>query len=422
MIIFKNVRIFDGTGSPPFAGEVSVKENRIVSVTPGGSMNGAGNQADAHVIDGEGATLMPGMVEAHAHLTWPSSVERPVREMAMPPEALALTAARNARILLDHGITSAYSAGAMSQRLEIYLADQIESGGLPGPRFIPSSIEKEPPAGEDNTFNPGKSEHQLGGPEEVRAFIKECAEFGAKSVKFLLSGESQLRPGASFELQYRDEELQAAHEQAVESGIWLNGHAHAAEAVKLGARHGFRVLYHCTHADEEALDLLEERKDDIFVAPAIGVLQALLDFTPPPGMDLTEQKADARNVIERHRQLIPEMRRRGIRVLPFGDYGFPFNPHGWNARDLDIFVKQMGFTPIEALVAATKLGGQLMDMGDELGMIKPGYLADIVLVKGDVTQDVTLLQDKSNILAVMKDGKFHKEFQAQHSSADSTAR
>jgi imidazolonepropionase-like amidohydrolase len=414
VIIFKNVRIFDGTGSPLFAGDVSVKENRITSVTPAGAAEGTDYPPDAQVIDGEGAVLMPGMVEAHAHLTWPSSVERPVSEMFMPPEQLALTAARNARILLDYGITSAYSAGALSKRLEMYLADQIESGGLPGPRFIPSSIEKAPPEEDDIPFGSGKSENELDGPEGIRAFIKECADFGAKSVKFLISGESQLRPGASFELQYNNEELQAAHEQAVESGIWLNGHAHAAEAVKLGARNGFRALYHCTYADEEALDLLEERKDDIFVAPALAAFRGMLDFAPPPGMDLTKQKADARNMVERQQELIPELRRRGIRVLPFGDYGFPFNPHGWNARDLETFVKQMGFTPIDALVAATKLGGQLMDMSDELGMIKPGYLADIVLVKGDVTQDVTLLQDKGNILAVMKDGKFHKEFQAQH--------
>ncbi len=416
MIIFKNVRIFDGTGAPPFSGVVAVKENRIVAVSPDGAAIAADFAVDAHVIDGEGATLMPGMVDAHAHLTWPSSIERPVREMMMPPEELALTAARNARILLDHGITSAYSAGALSKRLEIYLAQQFQSGGLPGPRFIPSTIEKEPPAGDDNTFNPGQSEHehQLSGPDEIRAFIKESAEFGAKSVKLLISGESQLRPGTSFELQYTEEELRVAHEQASESGIWLNGHAHAAEAVKLGVRNGFRVLYHCTHADEEALDMLEARKDEIFVAPAIGVIQAMLDFTPPPGMDLSEQKADGQMVLERHRELIPELRRRGVRVLPFGDYGFPFNPHGWQARDLDIFVKQLGFTPTDALVAATKLGGELMDMGDELGMIKPGYLADIVLVKGDVTQDVTLLQDKSNILAVMQDGKFHKEPRTQH--------
>nr|WP_063826006.1 amidohydrolase family protein [Streptomyces antibioticus] len=414
MIIFKNVRIFDGTGAPAFAGDVSVKENRIASVTPADATEGARYPADAEVIDGEGAFLMPGLVEAHAHVTWPSSVERPVSEMHMPPEQLALTAARNARIMLDHGITSAYSAGALSKRLEIYLAEQLESGGLVGPRFIPSSIEKEPPEGDGIPFTSGLSENQAEGPEEIRAFVKECAEFGAKSVKFMLSGESQLKPGASFELLYGDAELKAAHEQAVESGIWLNGHAHAAEAVKLGARNGFRILYHCTYADEEALDLLEERKDDIFVGPAVAAFQSMLDFTPPPGMDLTAQKADARNMIERQRELIPELRRRGIRVLPFGDYGFPFNPHGWNVRDLDIFVKQMGFTPIDALVAATKFGGQLMGMGDELGMIQPGYLADLVLVKGDVTQDVALLQDKSNILAVMKDGKFHKALQAQH--------
>jgi imidazolonepropionase-like amidohydrolase len=100
------------------------------------------------------------------------------------------------------------------------------------------------------------------------------------------------------------------------------------------------------------------------------------------------------------------MKRRGIRVLPGGDYGFPYNPVGRNARDLDIFVKMLGFTPLEALVAATKLGGELMDM--DVGQVKSGMLADILLIDGDPTADVTILQDKQRIPMVMKNGSFHR--------------
>jgi imidazolonepropionase-like amidohydrolase len=94
--------------------------------------------------------------------------------------------------------------------------------------------------------------------------------------------------------------------------------------------------------------------------------------------------------------------------LPGGDYGFPFNPNGRNARDLELFVRHFGFTPTEALVAATKLGGELMGMGAELGQIKSGYLADMLVVRGDPTVNVAILQDKNNLLAIMKDGRFHK--------------
>jgi imidazolonepropionase-like amidohydrolase len=405
MILFTNVRIFDGSGAASFAGEVLVKDTRIAAVSRAG---GAPLARDGvRLIDGEGATLMPGLTEAHAHLSWPSSVERFVPGMSLPPEDLLLNTARNARILLDHGFTSAYSAGALGKTLEMTLKAHIDSGGMPGPRLMPASIEREPPS--DNAFLAGGGVAEHGkGPTAIRAFVKSCAESGAKVVKFLLSGESALKPGASMDILYTEEEVRAAGEQARESGVWLSGHAHAADAVKQGVRHGFRVLYHCTYADAEAIDMLVERKHDIFVGPTLGIVQATLDAPPPPHFDMTNMKADATVVLAHQQRLAPELKKRGVRLLPGGDYGFPFNPNGRNARDLELFVRHLGYTPIEALVAATKLGGEIMGMEQELGQIRPGYLADLLLVKGDPTQDVRLLQDKQNLRAIMKDGKFHK--------------
>ncbi|MEH0578034.1 amidohydrolase family protein [Streptomyces sp. B21-108] len=102
------------------------------------------------------------------------------------------------------------------------------------------------------------------------------------------------------------------------------------------------------------------------------------------------------------------MRRRGIPVLPGGDYGFPNNPIERNARDLDLFVRLFGYTPFAALSAATMLGGRLMGMGDELGVLAPGYLADLLVVRGNPAEDVTLLQDQDNLLAIVQEGRFHK--------------
>jgi imidazolonepropionase-like amidohydrolase len=144
------------------------------------------------------------------------------------------------------------------------------------------------------------------------------------------------------------------------------------------------------------------------VAPSIGIAQATLDATPPPHFDMTHMKQDAAIVIERQQKLMPELKKRGVRLLPGGDYGFPFNPNGRNARDLELFVRHFGFTPSEALVAATRHGGEIMGMGHELGQIRSGYLADLLLVRGDPTIDVALLQDRNNLLAIMKDGQFHK--------------
>jgi imidazolonepropionase-like amidohydrolase len=115
-----------------------------------------------------------------------------------------------------------------------------------------------------------------------------------------------------------------------------------------------------------------------------------------------------------HRELeiavesLKKMIRRGIRILPGGDYGFAWTPHGTNARDLEYFVKYLGMSNMEALLAATAYGGPIMRMGDVLGQVREGYLADILLVDGDPLADITVLQDRKRILAVMKDGEFHR--------------
>lgn len=402
--VFFNVNIFDGSSTLPGLHAVRIEGDSIVELAADGAT--LGGAADRY-INGAGGTLMPGLVEAHCHLTWPSSVERWVPSLSLPLDDMVLSTARNARILLDHGYTSAYSAGALSKTLEVTLNRFIQSGGLPGPRLIASSIEREPPT--SGAFDGGRVDPHGRGPEAVRAFVRECAALGAKSVKFLLSGEDALQPGSSQQLLYSQAEANAAGDQARISGVWLAAHAQAAAAVKMALLARFRVLYHCTWADVEALDMMEDMRSEIFVAPVVGIVQATLDAQAPEGIDLTGMQRSAAEVLARQRELIPELRRRGIRVLPGGDYGFPFNPTGRNARDLELFVHHFGYTAREALEAATRLGGELMGMEHLLGRIKPGYLADLLLVDGDPLHDIRVLQDRHRLRAIMKDGRFHKQ-------------
>ena len=310
---------------------------------------------------------------------------------------------RNARILLDHGFTSAYSAGALSETIEVTLRQELKAGLTAGPRLLSSTIERSPEAGAEM----GHVSHGRG-PDAMRSFIKHCKEIGVDIVKLVISGEDALVPGSSQHIYYTDDELAAADEAARKHGLWLSAHSQAAEAIKLGLRHGVRVLYHCSYADEEALDMLEAQRGEIFVAPAIGVIVATLEASPPPHIDMSAMKESAKPVIELTSKLIPELKRRGVRVLPGGDYGFPFNPNGTNARDLEHFVTLYGYTPTEVLSAATKLGGEIMGMGGELGLVKPGYIADLLLIDGDPTKDVRILQDKNRIAMIMQGGKLYK--------------
>lgn len=400
--LFTNVMIFDGSGTARFPGEVRVVANRIEAVARGDERL---PREGVEVIDGGGRTLMPGMVEAHAHLTWPSNVERVINGMKLPLEEHMLVTAHNARITLDHGFTSAYSAGSLGERIEPVLRDMIDAGFLPGPRLRASALEKGiegvmgVPEGHDPT-------HDRDIPGLI-AYVKAMKAQGCDTIKFLLSSDEGFAPGGAQLLMYSEEEAQAVGQAAREAGIWLACHAQAAEAVKRAVRAGFRHIFHCTFADEEALDLLEAKRDQLFVAPAPGLLYARMHEAQAFGIDRAEaEKMGAVSGLALMAELYPKMKARGIRVLPGGDYGFPYNPVGRNARDLALFVDILGYSPAETLVAATKQGGELMDM--DVGLIAVGMLADILLIEGDPLSDIKILQNKAKMPVVMKDGAFHR--------------
>ena len=410
--LIRNIAIFDGTGSAPEAGAVLIEGKRIAAVLHDAAEIDAAT-ADT-IIDGQGGTLMPGLVDAHAHLTWGSSVEKIYHQFILPPEELKAAAWRNARVLLDHGFTSLYSAGALCDRIEPDLARAIVAGETPGPRLIPSTLERSPEGEEGietgDVFN-GR------GPDAMRAFVAFCAAQGVKSLKLVVSGEDALKPGSAQDILYTDAEMQAAGEAAREAGLWIAAHAYTPRAITLALEAGARILYHCSFADEAAIDAMAAHRDEIFYAPGLGVSVAALEATPPPHIDMSAMKASAAQRLQLEAKLVPELKARGVRILPGGDYGFPFNPHGRNARDLAHFVDYFGFTPAEALSAATMLGGQLMGLGDELGLVKQGYLADLLLVDGDPTRDIALLQDKDRIRLIMQEGRLYKSPAAQPVSA-----
>jgi imidazolonepropionase-like amidohydrolase len=174
-------------------------------------------------------------------------------------------------------------------------------------------------------------------------------------------------------------------------------------------RHGLGIVYHANFADEEALDQLEANRDWCFVVPALGLTYQACYAGSDWGF--TPEVVRSRGLMKQLETSIDTMgriRKRGIRVLPGGDYGFAWNPHGTYARDLLLFVDVLGFTPMETLVAATKLGGEIMGRANELGQIKPGFLADLLLVDGDPLTDIKRLQNRDALLVIMKDGQLHK--------------
>ena len=398
--LIRDVSIFDGSGSALQTGSVLVDGERIARVAYGDEL--AGESADV-TIDGRGKTLMPGLVDAHTHLTWGSSVEKIYHQFILPPDELKVAAWRNARVLLDHGFTSIYSAGALGDMIEPELAQAIAAGETPGPRMVPSTLERSPEGDEGvdtgDVFN-GR------GPDAMRKFVSYCKDEGVQSIKLVVSGEDALKPGSAMQVLYTREEMLAAGEATREAGMWIATHAYSPEAIGLALDAGARILYHCSFADDATVDRMAADKDKFFYAPGPGVSVAAIEANPPPHVDMTHMKASANERMGLEGKLVPALKARGVRILTGGDYGFPFNPHGRNARDLEHFVQYFGFTPAEALRSATQYGGELM--GLDVGLVKEGWLADLLLVDGDPTADVAILQDKDRLKMIMKGGALYK--------------
>jgi imidazolonepropionase-like amidohydrolase len=404
-ILFSNCRVWDGSGATPYPADVLIDGERIRTVaTDRGQLDRAG----AEVIEANGMTLMPGLVEGHSHITF-INAQRPTDIGDTPPEEHTLIAARNARILLDHGFTSAYSAASAKLRIDVVIRNAIEAGDLPGPRLRACGPEITVTGG----LGDERRAHQFrdsfamvaDGPNEVTKLARLCIREGVDSIKLNISGDDHTRTGALPRTVMSEEEVRAGVTAAHDFYRKVNAHCRAAEAVKRAVRCGVDVIYHCEHADEEALDLLESVKDRAFVGPAIGLLHAAVHEAPegalPPGV---------RHGIElglaAAGRTYPEMKKRGIRVVIGGDYGFARTPQGENARDIAHFVNHLGYSPNEALVCATRHGAALM--GIEAGEVREGFLADLLLVDGDPVADVNILRNKDRLVTILKGGTAYK--------------
>ena len=314
--LIRNVRIFDGEQSLAGLGSVLVEDGRIKAVAE--SADGLDDAGAATVVEGAGRTLMPGMIEAHAHLTWGSSVEKIYHQFILPPEELKIAAWRNARVLLDHGFTSAYSAGALGDGIEVELAAAINEGETPGPRLVPSTLERSPEGAEGvetgDVFN-GR------GPEAIRKFVAYCKAQGIGSLKLVVSGEDALKPGSAGDVLYTDEEMVAAGEAARNAGLWIATHAYYPKAIELALKAGARIIYHASYADEAAADAMIAAKDTTFYAPSPGVSIAALEATPPPHIDMSHMKKSAAERMELESKLVPALKARGMRILIGGEIG-----------------------------------------------------------------------------------------------------
>jgi imidazolonepropionase-like amidohydrolase len=412
--IIVGARIWDASGSVSFDGDVLVEGNRVRAVS---RVSGQLAQTGCQVIDGQGRTLMPGMVEGHAHLSF-ETVTSTEDLISPPPEEHTLLTARVAKVLLDHGFTSAYGAAEAKLRLGVAVRNEVDAGRLPGPRIRAGSLEITVTGGlgdESRLHNPRQAPSiVIDGPEEMRKAVRLCCREGCDNIKLDVSGDPFYPNTPAHATTMSLDEVRMAVDTAHGLGRLVNAHARSIGSIQNCLRAGVDILYHCEYTDEQTLDMLEAAKDRIFVAPTVSLFHTMLHEGAPWVSPDVARGMGIDTLLEASRKTHTELRKRGVRHVIGGDYGFAWSKQGTNARDIGFFVDYYGYTPAEALRCATRNGGLQMTMasGEKLGEVREGYLADLLLVDGDPLADVSILLNPDRLVMIMKDGQIYKNTSA----------
>lgn len=363
--------------------------------------------SDAEVIDANGGTIMPGMVEAHFHATYFNILALEDLDIKYPVEYVSLLSSVNCRLALECGYTAARSGGCLFN-VDVWLRTAIENDLIPGPRLATSGREI-CSAGGLMDWNPEFRKigmeglvFIINGKDDARRAVRSLVKDGVEWVKTYPTGDAAA-PDVNdhHTLCMTFDEMHAVVQTAHNHGMKVTGHCRATEGIKNALRAGYDTLEHGTFMDDEAMDMLLER--DVPVIPALYFEKASVIHGPEFGLP--------QRVIDGHQETLDGGAESALRILRSGgrlgmggDYGFGWNPHGDYAKELTYFTKDVGFTPLETIMCATKTGAEIMGRGDEIGTVEAGKLADILVVDGDVEADISILEDRDKFLAVMQGG------------------
>jgi imidazolonepropionase-like amidohydrolase len=403
-MLLTNARVLTCSADPdekPFDGDVLIEDGRIAKVA---AARLEVDPAAVRVVDVRGATVLPGLGDAHVHTSWPLDfVFDHASVAAAPPARHMLDVAAVARTFLESGYTLIIGAGTTQPLDDILAKDAIDRGLIPGPRIVPSGpmIAEEGGLGSE-----GELMEVAADARQLRYIVARQCEMGARALKLFISGDGVVPQYPSQDVYMNDEMLLAAVEEASSRGAFLTTHARGSASVAMAARTGVRIIHHACFLDDESLRELERRRDDVWVCPGLHYLYAMVNGHARP-WGITEEKIDASGYRDEFRAQVEGLRRlrdAGIKILAGGDFGHQWTRHGTYAAELQRYVELIGMTPVEAIHTATRNMGPAA--GVESGEVREGLLADLVIVDGDPSEDITVLQKPELRTAVIKDGNF----------------
>jgi imidazolonepropionase-like amidohydrolase len=375
---------------------ITIEGDKITAVGSGAA------QAGATVIDLPNATILPGLIDAHTHLTGDPNFGYQELGISIPKEALI--GAKNARITLQAGFTTVRNVGA-SGYTDVALRDAINEGMVPGPRMMVSGPPLSITGGHcDQNLLPyefhATADGTADGIEHVQQKVREIIKYGADVIKICATGGVLSKGDDPRASQYTLEEMKAIVADAHRLGRKVAAHAHGAQGIAWAAEAGVDSIEHGTYIDDNGIKIMKEHGTYLVPTQYLGdwMRENAAKIGLPP-MYADKMKA----VTSVSRQNLKHAFDAGVKVA-FGTDAAVY-PHGLNAHEFAVYV-QMGMTPIQAIQTATVNAADLLGWTDRVGSLEPGKFADIVAVNGDPTKDVTLLQ---NPVFVMKGGTVYKK-------------
>ena len=381
-----------GLGGPATIVE---EDGTITTVTPGRVPQPAG----VRVVDLGDATVLPGLIDLHTHLTGdPGSDYRD--EAVQGAEHEMMVGAKNARLTVRAGFTTVRNVG--SGRLAgIELGRATADGLIPGPRVIASgpAISIIGGHGDVSGFRPEvlsaiAAGNTCTGVDQCTAVVRSQARDGAQVIKFTATGGVLSQQARGLDAHFTDAEMKAIVDTAHSLGLKAAAHAHGARGIEAASRAGVDSIEHGTFADDAALDQMK-RTGSVLVPTLMaytGIRERLGTGVFTPAVEVK-----VRQTLSLVGQAAKAARAKGVPVV-FGTDAAVFE-HGRNAEEFALLVQLVGMTPAEAVASATTEAAKVLDMEDRLGRVAPGYSADLIAVDGDPLTNVAILQDVRFVMA-----------------------
>jgi imidazolonepropionase-like amidohydrolase len=376
-------------------GLVVVRGDRIVSI--GGTV-----PPGSRLIDLGDATLLPGLIDLHTHLT-STGVHWEDELVKTTPGEAALHGAHNALVTLLAGFTSCRDMGPTWPYTDIDLRRAIDEGVVPGPRLMASGNYVSPTggAGDARQFSIFVDvpivKNLADGPDEIRKAVRTNLKQGADFIKILGTGAVLSKGAPPGSQQYSEEEMHVAVEEAARWGRHVAAHLHGTDGIKAGIRAGVRTVDHGSMMDEEAVQLL--RTHHSYFVPTLYTSESIASNPTVPD----SEKLRSKQVAEIKDKSFQMVLKAGLPI------GFATDsavvPHGENAREFGYRVR-LGQSPMAAILSATKTAAEIMEWSDRVGTLEAGKFADVIAVPGDPLRDVTTLE---HVTFVMKGGTIYKE-------------